>query len=130
VNTTIHPALHRIQIPTSEATARSGTMWPSSKVGRPGIIKLQTCIDLTILPSGRLIVRGCVASQKFDMVVPFMTKTEVAPVSITACVHGILVIYGCILCAHTSCCLDLFIVTNVILLLSSTVVRLGYKVGV
>jgi hypothetical protein len=59
--TTIHLAFHRMQIPSSDATCRSRTMCPSSTVGRPGITMSQTWADLTTLPSGKLIVRGCVA---------------------------------------------------------------------
>jgi hypothetical protein len=105
-------------------------MWPSRKVGRPRIIKLQTCVDLTIFPSGRIIVRGCAAGQTFDMGITFITKTGVDPVSATACVCGILGICRCMPGAHTSCSLDLFDMTNVILALSMTVFRVGYKVGV
>jgi hypothetical protein len=87
------------------------------------------CVDLTIFPSGRLIMRGCVAGRTFDMGVLFMTKMEVAPVSTTACVWGILGVRGSMPGAHTSCSLDLFDVASVILSLM-TVFRVGYKVGV
>ena len=41
------------------------------------------CIDLTFLPSGRLMVRGFVATCLFATSTPSITKMDVAPVSAT-----------------------------------------------
>ncbi len=52
VNNTVHPILHNILIPISDATVRSGTMCPSNTYGNPGISRSQICVDFTIVPSG------------------------------------------------------------------------------
>ena len=101
MNNTVHPRLHNILIPTSDATVRSGTMCPSNTYGNPGISRSQICVDLTIMPSGKLIVRGCVTRRTFFILgVFFMIITDVAPVSATACVMGITGFLGCTLDAH------------------------------
>ena len=101
VNNTVHPILHNILIPISDATVRSGTMCPSNTYGNPGISRSQICVDFTLVPSGQLIVRGFVAGRTFFILgVFFMIITDVAPVSATACVIGIDGFLGCTLDAH------------------------------
>ena len=59
-------------------------MCPVSVTGNPGIVMLHACVDLTFLPSGRLTVRGFVATCLFATSTPSITKMDVAPVSATA----------------------------------------------
>ncbi len=101
-------------MPTSDATVKSGIICPSSIVGKPGSSKLNLCVDLTTLPSGKLIVRGFVAGQIFFIGVPFITNTEVALVSATACVGGIAGFVGCMQEAQTLICCFLLAVTTVL----------------
>jgi hypothetical protein len=56
-------------------------MCPVSVMGNPGIFMSHACVDLTFLPSGRLTVRGFVATCLFATSTPSITKMEVAPVS-------------------------------------------------
>ena len=80
--------------------AKFGTMCPVSVVGRPVMSISQMCVDLTCLPSGRLIVSGFVAGLLFFTSTPSMKNIEVAPVSAIACEAAILrdlsiVAWGC-----------------------------------
>jgi hypothetical protein len=116
-------------MPMSNATVESGTICPSSIVGKPGSLKLHTCVDLTTLPLGKLMVRGFVAGQIFLIGVPLNTKIEVALVSATACVGGIAGFVGCMQGAHT---LIRFVVLEVTTVSSSMLTSrfwVGYKVG-
>ncbi len=49
------------------------------------MVILHVCVDLTLLPSGRLIVIGLIVGFIFSMGVPSITKIDVAPVSMIAC---------------------------------------------
>jgi hypothetical protein len=60
-------------------------------MGNPGIFMLHACVNLTFLPSGRLTVRGFVATRLFATSTPSITKMEVAPVSAMAW-FGVMVI--------------------------------------
>ena len=62
----------------------SGTMWPVNANGKPGIVTSQMCIDCTFVPSGRLMDMGFIAQRLFCTLVPFITNTDVAPVSAIA----------------------------------------------
>jgi hypothetical protein len=75
-------------------------MCPSNTCGNPGISRSHICVDFTIVPSGKFIVRGFVAMRIFCIGVCFMTNMDVAPVSATACVLGIDDFLGCTLDAH------------------------------
>ena len=44
------------------------------------------CVECTISPLGRFMVRGSIALRMFFMGVPAITKIDVAPVSAMACV--------------------------------------------
>ena len=71
-----------------------GTMCPVNTVGRPGILMSQTCVDVTLLPSGRLIVIGLFVLRRFLTGVPFIIHIEVAPVSAMACVGAIVIVFA------------------------------------
>ncbi len=98
---------------TSDETVKSGTICPSSIAGKPGSSKLHTCVDLTTLPSGKIMVRGFVVGQIFLIGIPFNTNTKVALVSATAYVGGIAGFVGCMQGAHTSISFVVLEVTTV-----------------
>jgi hypothetical protein len=127
----VHPSLHNILIPTSDATVSSSTMCPSETCGKPGISRLHICVDLTIEPSGKLILSGCVAGCTFFILgVFFMITIDVAHVSATACVIGIDGFLGCMLDAHICCRrVDKFSMTTVMSSLSTFTFWVRYKVG-
>ena len=50
-NLTVHPASVSTRIPKREAIDNSGTMCPTSVIGRPGIIISHMCVDITLRPS-------------------------------------------------------------------------------
>ena len=58
----------------------------------------QMCVNVTLLPSGKLIVIGLSALRRFLMGVPFIMKIDVAPVSAIAFDLAIV-----IACAHSNC---------------------------
>ena len=62
-----------------------GPTCPTSTFGSPGIVMLHVCVDITFVPSGRLMVSGRTAGRKFLHGLPSMMKIEVAPVSAIAC---------------------------------------------
>jgi hypothetical protein len=75
------------------------------------------------------MVRGFVAGRIFLIKVPFNMKTEVAPVSATACVGGIAGFVGCVQGAHTLICSVVLEVTTVSLSILTSIFWVGYKVG-
>jgi hypothetical protein len=85
VKTTLHPALHSTLIPIKDDMDSLGTTCPTNTVGSPGMVMLQVCVDLTLLPSGKFMVSGCIAGHRFWTGVPSITKIEVAPISAIAC---------------------------------------------
>ena len=85
MNTTPHPELHRTLIPINDAIDSLDTTCPTRIFGSPGIVMSHVCVDITFVPSGRLIVSGRTARSRFLHGVPSMMKIEVAPVSAIAC---------------------------------------------
>jgi len=75
-------------------------MCPSNTCGNPGFSRSHICVDFTIVPSGKLILREFVVGRIFFIGVFFMNNTDVTPVSATACVMGIDGFLGCTLAAH------------------------------
>jgi hypothetical protein len=55
---TVHPTLHKGQIPMRDAIDKDGTICPVSTVGSPRLLMSQMCVDITLLGLGKLIVRG------------------------------------------------------------------------
>ncbi len=84
-------------MPMRDAIVMPGTMCPVNTVGRPGIVMSQMCVDVTLLPSGRLIVIGSLVLRRFLTGVPFIMNIDVAPVSAMACVGAIVIVF-----AHSS----------------------------
>ncbi len=91
VNITSHPVLHSTLIPIKDAMDSFGTTCPTKTVGSPGMVMSHVCVDLTLLPSGKFMVSGWIAGQRFWTGVPSITKIEVAPVSAIACNIAILI---------------------------------------
>ena len=71
-------------MPISDAIDNLGTTCPTNTIGNPGIVMSHVCVDFTFVPSGRLIVSGCIAGRRFSHGVPSMMNIEVAPVSAIA----------------------------------------------
>ncbi len=62
VKVTVHPALHMVTTERRDWDARPGMMWaalvPTGNAGRSRVV--QVCIDCTLLPLGRQVMRGTV----------------------------------------------------------------------
>ena len=71
-----------------------GTMDPVNTIGRPGIFMSHMCVDVTLLPSGKLIVIGLFVVRMFLTSVPFMMNIEVAPVLAIASVEAIVIAFA------------------------------------
>jgi hypothetical protein len=78
---TLHPALHKGQIPIREAIFNNGTMCPVNICGSPGILVSQTCVDHIVVPSGKFILSGLVAIRLLSTSALSMMNIAVAPVS-------------------------------------------------
>ena len=57
-NLTVHPASVSTRIPKREAIDNSGTMCPTSIVGRPGINISHICVNITLSPSANATLSG------------------------------------------------------------------------
>jgi len=91
---TLHPALHSGRIPMSDATVSDGTICPVKMVGKPGIVMSHMCDDFTCFPSGRLIVRGDVATRLLTTSMPSIMNMDVAPVSAMAWSRAIVTVFN------------------------------------
>jgi hypothetical protein len=56
LKTTLHPSLHKGQIPIRDLIVKDWMMCPVSTVGRPGMLMSQMFINITFFPSGKLIM--------------------------------------------------------------------------
>ena len=81
------------------------------------------------MPSGKLMTRGVTAGQIFFIFVPCNSNTNVALISVTACVGGIDGFLGCVIMPHILCDPLMFDVMTVLSSSSSIVFLVGYKVG-
>ena len=79
-NTTLHPALHKGQIPIRDAIFNDGLMCPVSVCGSPGIWMSQTWVDRIVVPSGKFILSGLVAIRLLSTSALSMMNIAVAPV--------------------------------------------------
>ena len=105
VNTTEHPASHSTWMSINDAIVNLATMCPVKIVGRLGIVMLHMCVDITLLPSGKLIVNGCNEGHKLLTGVPSMINMEVAAVSAIAWfVLMAIALRYCWLGEPTNCC--------------------------
>ncbi len=89
-----------------------GTMYPVNTVGSPGIFMSQMCVDITLLPSGRVIVIGLFVLWRFLTGVPFIINIEVAPVSAMACVRAIVIAFSHSIFLYFVLQLDVIIVAS------------------
>jgi hypothetical protein len=82
VKVTMHPALHMVTTERKEWDARPGMMWaalvPTGSVGR---LRVQVCIDCTLLPLRRWAMRGTVAGMMLVAGALVVRKWLVAPES-------------------------------------------------
>jgi hypothetical protein len=80
-----HPALQSTLILINYAMDSLGSTCLTKTVGRPGMVMLHVCVDLTLLPSCKFIVSRWIASRRLWMGVPSITKIEAALMSAIAC---------------------------------------------
>ena len=99
-NTTLHLALHKGRIPMRDTIFNDGTMWPVNSFGSPGILMLHTCVNHIVVPLGKFILSGFVATCLFSTSVLSMMKIVVAPVSAIA-------LFVAIVSAFKYCCMGL-----------------------
>jgi hypothetical protein len=83
-NMTLHPALHKGQIPIREAIFNDDTMCPINICGRPGIWMSQMWVDSIVVPSGKFILSGFVAIRLLLTSALSMMNIDAAPVSAMA----------------------------------------------
>jgi hypothetical protein len=88
----VHPALHKGQNPVW-AILKDRSMCPVSTVGRPGMLMSQMCINITLFPSGKSIVRGFFAMRLSATLTPSMIKIEVTSVSVIARLAAIVIAF-------------------------------------
>ncbi len=82
--TTLHPALHKGQIPIREAIFNDGMMCPVNICGSPGIWMSQTWVDHIVVPSGKFILSGLVAIHLLSTSALSMMNIAATPVSAMA----------------------------------------------
>jgi hypothetical protein len=90
-NLTVHPASVNTRIPNREAVYNSGTMCSTSIVGRPGIMMLHMCVDITCRPSANGTFSVHVVFCLLWTGMPSMTKIWVAPESVIASFDAIVI---------------------------------------
>jgi len=101
-NLTVHPASVSTRILKREAIDNSGTMCPTSVVGRPGIIILHMCVDIILRPSANATLSGRIVFCLLWTGVPSMIKIWVVPESGIASFDAIVIVLAH---AHFDCCL-------------------------
>ncbi len=105
-----HPTLVKTQMPKREAILRSGMMWPVRVTGRPTILMLHSCVDMTACPSASETRRGFDVDHLLWTGVHSITKICVAPESaMVSCVEGVTVAARALCCAR----LEMFKATTV-----------------
>ncbi len=90
-NLTMHPASVSTRIPKREAIDNSGTMCPTSVVGRPGIIISHMCVDITLHPSANATLSKHLAFRLLWTGVPSIIKNWVASKSAIALFDAIVI---------------------------------------
>ena len=90
-NLTVHPAAVRTRNPNKEAIDNSGTIWPTSVVGSPGIIISHICVDVTRRLSANATFSGHVVFCLLWTGMPSMTKIWVPPESAIASFNAIII---------------------------------------
>ena len=85
------PRPEKVQIPNREAIDNSGTMCPTSVVGRPEIMMSHMCVDITCSPSTNATFSGHIVFRLLWTGMPSMTKIWVAPESAIASFNVIVI---------------------------------------
>ncbi len=81
---TLHPPLHKGQIPMRDAIFNDGTMCPVNFIGSTGMMMSHACVDQIVVPSGNLILSGFIGTHLLSTSVSSMMKMAVTPVSAIA----------------------------------------------
>ncbi len=82
VKVTVHPALHMVTTERREWDTRPGMMWAALvPTGSAGRSRVQVCVDCTLLPLGRQVMRGTVARMMLVAGALVVRKWLVAPES-------------------------------------------------
>ena len=71
-------------MPIRDAIFNDGTMWPVNVIVSQGIIMSHTCVNHIVVPLGKLILRGFVATHLLFTSALSMMKMTVVPVSAIA----------------------------------------------
>ena len=67
-----------------DAIFNDGTMWPVNIFGSPGFLMSQTCVDHIVVPLGKFILSGFIATRLLLTFALSMMNIVVAPVSAIA----------------------------------------------
>ncbi len=82
VKVTVHPALHMVTTGKREWDARLGMMWAAlAPMGSVARLRVQVCIDCTLLPLGRRVMRGTATGMMLVAGALVVRKWLVAPES-------------------------------------------------
>jgi hypothetical protein len=82
VKVTMHPALHIVMTESKECDARLGMTWAAwVPAGRSGKLRVQVCVDCTLSPFGRRVMRGTAARTMIVAGALVVKKWLVAPES-------------------------------------------------
>jgi hypothetical protein len=81
-------------MPINDATVRRDTKCPVKTVCNPGMVMLQTCVDIIRHSSGMLIFEGFDARHLLTPSMHSMMKMKVAPVSVIVCVDTIVITFS------------------------------------
>ena len=87
---TVHPALHMVTTERREWDTRPGMMWAAlAPMGSMGRLRVQVCVDCTLLPLGRRAMKGTVAGMMLVAGALVVRKWLIAPDSTMAhCLMG------------------------------------------
>jgi hypothetical protein len=82
VKVTMHPALHIVMTESNKCDARPGMTWATrAPAGRSGKSRVQVCVDCTLSPFARRVMRGTAARTMFVAGALVVKKWLVAPES-------------------------------------------------
>jgi hypothetical protein len=82
VKVTVHPALHIVTTESNQCDARPGTSWPPRHWREDhGKSRVQVCVNCTLSPFGRRVMRGTAARTMFVAGASVVKKWLIAPES-------------------------------------------------
>jgi hypothetical protein len=82
IKVTMHPALHIVTTERNECNARLGITWAAwALAGRSGKLRVQVCVNCTLSPFGRQVMRGTAARTMFVAGALVIKKWLIAPES-------------------------------------------------